>query len=273
MAVLTQALLAFAALAAVGDSVTLATRRLAQKLSLQGVNVTSTINASHASAASEALTNASSADGRQGRSACPDCPCSAPEDSPPKKWEVLKDVVEAFNALNAPYNIEGGTLLGLRRGCNIFDSDIDFAVDGDWLTENSAEFSAALEARGFSIFVTFGSLSERGYEEAWHSSALQLQGRRTNAVLRRGQVKVDIFTVQRFSDHYVWHLWVTERPHPCSVNSTGTAVYNWLGLDVKVPVPVDAALISAFGPNFLIPQGWVWDQDPFYVGSCERSPP
>eukprot|EP00929_Paragymnodinium_shiwhaense_P071580 TRINITY_DN36378_c0_g1_i1.p1 TRINITY_DN36378_c0_g1~~TRINITY_DN36378_c0_g1_i1.p1 ORF type:complete len:279 (+),score=31.12 TRINITY_DN36378_c0_g1_i1:101-937(+) len=278
MALLTKGFLALA-LALVVDSSRLrlsSTRRLANGLFnasnasiVVEVVVDAISNATKTDATDGSATlNASDADGRQAYSACPDCPCSSPRATPPLKWSVLQDVVEAFNALEAPYNIHGGTLLGLRRGCNIFDTDIDFVVDGDWLFKNSLKMSAALKARGFHFFTKFGVKGQLGYEEAWNS-ALQLQSSSTKAVFQKKGIKVDVFTAQRFRDHYIWNLWVKGKRHPCTVKSTGTAVYKWKGLAVRVPVPVDAALASSYGQSFLTPQPWTWNKEPFTVGSCK----
>lgn len=196
-------------------------------------------------------------------------PCSDPSDTPSYKWAALEAMVGALNELDAPYNIHGGTLLGLARTCSIFDGDIDFVVEHGWFEEHHSRASKAFREAGFAMGASFGALGETGYEEAQHHMTLLQGGSKISLVHERG-FKVDLFTIRRFSDKYVWGLWVHGTYHPCSTESTGTSSYDWLGLHIRIPVPVEGALTSLYGSDFMTPQPWTWDIEPFTKGSCQR---
>jgi len=207
-------------------------------------------------------------------SACPTCPCLHPEPTPPNKWAALSAIVNALNDLQAPYNIHAGTLLGLVRGCNIFDGNIDLVIDGWWLDANHQEAELAFTAAGFtSDNGHFGTLGHEGYEESqFHEGLSLLTSRvmRATSLIHASGIKVDFFTVQRFFDKYVWGLWLDGGVdyHPCTTRSTGVAVYNWLGLNVSIPVPIEDALTSLYGSDYMTPRSWTWNVEPFTVGSC-----
>jgi hypothetical protein len=185
-------------------------------------------------------------------------------------------MVGALNSMQAPYNIHGGTLLGLVRGCNIFDSDIDFVVEGWWLHANHQRAEQAFAAAGFHSGDKFGTLGQEGYEEAQVQtlpSLLSMGISRTRHFVHKDGMKVDMFTIKRYPNRYVWGLWVTGEFHPCTTVSTGVADYNWLGLHVKIPTPIDAVLTSLYGSSYMTPRAWTWNVEPFTVGSCAGSPP
>jgi len=212
-------------------------------------------------------------------------PCEHPQYTPTFKWTALKAMVDALNGLDAPYNIHGGTLLGLVRSCNIFDSDVDFVLEHEWLEQNYNRAQLAFHAAGFKLGDTFGYVDEPGYEEAQvhlmqqnngtalNSAGSFLQARRSlgkRSLIHANGMKVDLFTIERLESSYTWGLWVNGEYHPCSTQSTGTMLYDWLGLEVRVPVPVEAALTSLYGPDFMTARSWTWNVEPFTVGSCEK---
>jgi len=233
--------------------------------------------------------------------------CKLPALTPPTKWKALAATANALNSVQAPWNIHGGTLLGLVRSCSVFDSDLDFVVDREWLqdSENRTRLGGALAEANLSRAWQLGVLTENGgYEEqlvsSEETSLLRMErsrrhdraGNRTGSVaykallqniallpsaqvraryrfLHQLGVSVDLFTVERFEDHYEWNLWVNGTQHTCSSNATGTESYSWLGVDVKVPVPVEDVLTSAYGPDYMTPAPWQWDVGPFINGSCK----
>jgi len=225
--------------------------------------------------------------------------CRSPRATPLKKWDAMSAMARALNSLDAPYNIHGGTILGLVRGCYIFDYDIDYAVEREWLEKNLDKTVSTILAGGFfekeSIF---GDPKQVGYERSFRShpsgagsllqvsessaahaqlkATFQASLRQNHTIqLHRDGIKVDLFTVQRKSDHYEWGLWTHENGaakfNPCTVKSTGTAKFSWLGVDVKVPVPVKDVLISLYGADYMTPREWGWNVEPFTIGSCRHA--
>jgi len=215
--------------------------------------------------------------------------CKQPSSTDPSKWNAMKAMAGALNSVDAPYNIHGGTLLGLVRSCSIFDYDVDFVVEHDWLESNLDKTVSALLAAGFNPSTTFAQPDEIGYEaKFYHASLAQsdavhlLKKHIQRRLARRGStvhlqhregITCDLFTIERKSDHYEWGLWIGvgqgERAR-CDTKSTGTVDFSWLGVNVKVPIPVEDALTSAYGTDYMEPHAWSWNVEPFTLGSCRR---
>jgi len=209
--------------------------------------------------------------------------CQKPLETNSEKWNTMASFANVLNAVKAPWNIHGGLLLGLRRGCYIFDSDLDFAVERQWLQSNHAKFEEAMTKAGFNQDSTLGDIDKQGYEEKFYggsaatASVLQLQAGRQNVrlVQNTSGVPIDIFGIDRFNDHYEWFLWASQsKIGKCITKSTGTKSFSWLGTQVNVPVPVEDVLTSAYGTNFMKKHDWQWDREPFTIGSCrlQRAP-
>jgi len=216
--------------------------------------------------------------------------CKKPLPTDPNKWNGLKGMAHVLNLLDAPYNIHGGTVLGLVRSCSIFDSDVDFVVEHSWLKSNLNATVSALYQAGFSSGAHFGQPDKVGYERSFHSapfySLLDADGQRSNlkaqfetglatsgstiSLFNRAGVKVDLFTIVREPDDYEWGLWIKGGRCPCTTKSTGTVDFSWLGVNVKVPVPLEDVLTSLYGPDYMTPRKWTWNVEPFTIGSCRH---
>jgi len=214
--------------------------------------------------------------------------CSHPSATPASKWKGLSAMANILNSLNAPWNLHLGALLGLARSCSIFDHDLDFAVEHQWMRDNHDKVEEAILAAGFTRRpddqwpgARLGELntSSGGYEEKFYTSSLtgwtgwyHKLGQALDSLhlLNDEHVPVDLFTIERFQDHFIWNLWTngTEK-HACYSRSTGTKSFSWFGVNVSIPVPVEDVLTSAYGPDFLTPAPWKWDVNPFTVGSCK----
>lgn len=212
--------------------------------------------------------------------------CKQPKPTDPNKWNAMKAMAGGLNSVDAPYNIHGGTVLGLVRSCSIFDYDIDFAVEHDWLKRNLDKTVSAILAAGLTPDTTFGQPDKIGYERSFDFASLaqtdavhflkrhierSLAGKgSTIQLFHRGFIKVDLFTIERKSDHYEYGLWIDGRRAPCVAKSTGTVDFSWLGVNVKVPVPVEDVLTSFYGADYMKPHQWTWNVEPFTLGSCRH---
>jgi len=213
--------------------------------------------------------------------------CSSPKETAPQTWKTFTAFASLLNSLNAPWNIHGGLLLGLARGCYIFDSDLDFAVDRSWLRTNHDKFESALVKAGFEQADTLGKLDYPGYEEkylpppALRGSAVPDTAGANNL----GPIKVksdtgiplDLFAIDRFDDRYEWLIWVSQTDvGKCITDAQGTQTFNWHGQEIKVPYPIETALTSLYGKDYMTPlskqangdASWVWNKHPFTTGSC-----
>jgi hypothetical protein len=220
--------------------------------------------------------------------------CKQPKPTDPEKWNAMKAMAIALNSLDAPYNIHAGTVLGLVRSCSIFDYDIDFAVERDWLKSNLDQTVSAILAGGFTSDRTLGQPDHVGYERKFRFvSPIEADARRlyqanvkaafktnlaTNGngskvqVLHSSGINVDLFTIERTSDHYEYGLWMDNGERAsCYTKSTGTAEVSWLGVNVKVPVPLADVLTSLYGEDYMTPRPWTWNVEPFTIGSCHHT--
>lgn len=206
--------------------------------------------------------------------------CRHPLPTHADKWNVMAAFANVLNGVGAPWNIHGGLLLGLARGCYIFDSDLDFAVDRQWLQKHHKKVEDAMLKEGFRQEDVLGDAKSQGYEEKfaapdslastffWESGALNAR-----LVHNTSGVPIDLFAIERKHDHYEWLLWVSQtEAGKCVTTSTGTQPFSWLGVHVNIPVPVEDALTSAYGPRYMKKASWRWNREPFTIGSCRLQP-
>ena len=164
-------------------------------------------------------------------------------------------MISLMTSLNTSYMIADGSLLQLYRNCTSGVSDVDFAIDLTWWRNNSHLMERKLRGRGFRMEKRFGDLTaEFGYAEAW----------------KRGGLKVDLYSNIWDGKFSVVGLWVGGDVYPCYMRVERIVLYQWLeGVVVRGPHPVEKALISAYGHNFLHPiDKWVWERDSYVTGYC-----
>ena len=164
-------------------------------------------------------------------------------------------MISILSSLNSSYMLADGSLLQLYRNCSTGLSDVDFAIDLQWWRNNSEALVKQIKKKGFRLEKKFGNLKEDfGYAEAWKKRGL----------------KVDLYSnifEGRFS---VVGFWVGSDLYPCYMRVGHVISYQWLeGVVVRGPYPIEEALQSAYGSNYLHPiNKWVWDRDAFVTGYC-----
>ena len=175
-----------------------------------------------------------------------------------QKWDAFATAVGALNSLDVPFSLHGGTLLDYYRDCRIATHDMDIVIPLTWRQKgtNEANLIQALQAAGFNSTTSHGVLEEFGYETNWVMNEFRL----------------DIFSIEEQSDHYVWGLWVYGNVYECYTRRAEYAAASWNGLDFRVPVPIENALMSNYGTKWnWTYDGWIWDREPFSVGSCTNA--
>eukprot|EP00928_Gymnodinium_smaydae_P031888 TRINITY_DN23258_c0_g1_i1.p1 TRINITY_DN23258_c0_g1~~TRINITY_DN23258_c0_g1_i1.p1 ORF type:complete len:303 (+),score=45.96 TRINITY_DN23258_c0_g1_i1:106-1014(+) len=195
--------------------------------------------------------------------------CENPKETPAEKWTAFVTMANILNEFKAPFVLHSGLLLGLARSCSIFDGDIDFAVEHGWMKDNWNALEERLKTDGYHIAVSFGKPEEHGFEQNLLSPNSSLQGPENF----KKRIKVDLFTYVKSDDGYTWGLWKDDLFNKCRVKSHGFIDFVWKGVKVNVPLPVESALVSLYGPDYMIPRSWQWDEDSFTIGSCERAAP
>eukprot|EP00092_Neocalanus_flemingeri_P054551 GFUD01064251.1.p1 GENE.GFUD01064251.1~~GFUD01064251.1.p1 ORF type:complete len:295 (-),score=74.58 GFUD01064251.1:3-812(-) len=180
--------------------------------------------------------------------------CAYPEEQDQKRWSVLKSVISSFSSLSAPYLLSDGSLLHLYRNCSVGLSDLDFSLDQAWWEDNKEELKEELSIAGFKLTAVFGNMNMFGYEESWQKNG----------------VKVDIFGSNMEGNSRVTGFWVQGKNYPCTMPMERTVMYQWRGeVEVRIPFPVEDALIAMYGRNYPHPVGqWQWDIYPFLTGYC-----
>ena len=166
----------------------------------------------------------------------------------------MKDVIAVFASLSAPYLIADGSLLYLYRNCSVGVSDLDFSLEHNWWKKNKDDLDERLIKAGFFKIQNFGYLFGLGYEEAW----------------TKDEVKVDIFSSVMRGSFCVIGFWVDGTLYPCSMKMEKVGVAIWRNeISVRVPMPIDEALLSIYGKNFMFPiKHWNWKLYPFLTGYC-----
>jgi len=184
--------------------------------------------------------------------------CKNPSKSDGKRWKIIKAMLSLFSSLSVPYILSDGSLLHLYRNCSTGRSDLDFAIRLNWWRNNSELLQKELEMTGFKRELSFGSLNlDWGYSEAW----------------MKWDIKVDLIG-NIFKDNYsVTPLWVNGKAFPCFMKVAQITQYKWLeDVTVHGPYPIEDALLSAYGTNYMQPFiNWTWDKDPFMTGYCNST--
>ena len=188
---------------------------------------------------------------------------------------TMRDFANALKRVSAPGFIVGGTVLGLVRHCDpnprgpsARKDDVDFSLEHSWYIANFKKLADVLVGAGFAPKFYFPGAKLFGKNSLPPVSDIEKVGFET-AWTKRG-VKVDLFSVVTDPDKIVGALWTGGGSHynRCTWRSTARVPFNWYGVDVLVPAPLDMYLTSAYGVDYMKPQPWRWDVTPFKLGVC-----
>lgn len=188
---------------------------------------------------------------------------------------VMRDFSNALHSISAPGFIVGGTVLGMMRHCDpnprgptAKGDDVDFALEHSWYILNFGKIADAMIAAGFLPKWYFPGASSFRKGTNPPASVIKKVGFEASWI-KRG-IKVDLFSVVTHPDKIVWALWTGGGKHynRCTWKSTARVPFRWHGVDVRVPVPLDVYLTSAYGKNYMKPQPWAWNVGPFKTGAC-----
>ena len=172
------------------------------------------------------------------------------------RWVVIKDFLDIFNSLHAPYLLSEGSLLQFHRDFSTGSSDVDFTLEAWWWKEgeNRKDLKGMLEMKGMGRNIVFGNFGETGYEEAWG----------------RDGIKVDLFSSIVENGTHTIAMWVGENKYFCSYPMEAAAEVEWWeGRRVRVPVPTERAVEHMYSANWRVPfPQWRWDLDPFLTSYC-----
>jgi len=171
------------------------------------------------------------------------------------RWHILRSVVRALNAASVPYFLTDGSLLFLVRECGTGETDIDVAVEATWWKEggNPGRVTAAMESAGLHSTTIFGQVDKFGYEERWVTQGLQ----------------VDVFAADTVVEgERRESLWTGDNVYPCILKVESFAWYTWWGEQVRLPHPLEPALVSMYGPEWTQKSKWHYF---LYFGQCENS--
>ena len=127
---------------------------------------------------------------------------------------------------------------------------MDFAIELGWWRIIADLMAGGLRERGFRMEKRFGDLAgEFGFAEAW----------------KREGLKVDLYSNIFDGKFSVVGLWVGADVYPCYMRVEGVVFYQWLeGVVVRGPHPVEKALLSAYGNNFMYPID-KWDRESYML--------
>ena len=193
-------------------------------------------------------------------------------------WQALLDTQKVFDSMDAPAMIFTGTVLGLVRHCdpavgNDAIGDLDFAVDRNWYRLNFKELAKKMESAGFRPKWYFpGAHIQRSFQSI-PQKILNVKGFEVSWT-HRNKMKIDLFGVTVTNATIEWGLWTSQGllHNDCIAQATDVVPFTWHGLKVHVPVPVDAYLTSLYGKEYMKPANWMWDEEPFTIGSCTKAP-
>jgi hypothetical protein len=180
-----------------------------------------------------------------------------------------------MSSISAPAFIAAGTVLGLVRHCGLNPrgpgapaDDIDFEIEQGWCTEHFSEIADALVAAGFEPEMYFpGAKAFHGHDIP--EAILRKTG--FEASWKKRGVKVDLFSGDWDSSPgtFVFGFFTGKGPARCTEKITSLAKFKWHGVDVQVPVPLEAYLTQHYGNDYMTPQPWRWDTGPFKSGLCK----
>lgn len=171
-------------------------------------------------------------------------------------WDIFHNIITILNTLNAPYNLHGGTLLSWYRDCSLGSQDIDITLELDWFTQNNNKLKRKLLDNRWRVIKRFGTIGKAGYEEAWV----------------KNNIKVDLFSQTLLNGKYTNGLSIGNVIYPCSIQKSGTLIYKWSDLNIKVPVPIEKALKSLYHDWKIPAKKYVWSIDPFKKGNqCTKN--
>jgi hypothetical protein len=125
-----------------------------------------------------------------------------------------------------------------------------------------------LEHRYYSAFEAFGSLKNTwSYGYPWKKGTAKM--------------KVDLHSALKTlespdgkpTEGYYYGMYDPRtKVHRCYAPSSALATTTWGGLEIRVPTPIEPFLVSFYGTEWRKPyKGWVWNREPFTIGSCVRS--
>ena len=172
------------------------------------------------------------------------------------RWALIKDFLDVFKSLSAPYLLSEGSLLQFHRNFSTGNADVDFTLEYWWWMEgdNRDTLKTMLEDKEFKRNITFGTFGEPGYEEAW----------------RRDDIKVDLFSSIVANGTHTIAMWVGDNKYFCDYPmEAAEEVMWWEGRRVRIPVPTEKAVEHMYSANWRHPfTSWRWELDPFLTGYC-----
>ena len=78
------------------------------------------------------------------------------------RWAVIKDFVDVFNNLSAPYLLAEGSLLNFHRNFSTGKADVDFSLELGWWnqSDHKSKLASLLTEKGLWHYDTFGKFGE-----------------------------------------------------------------------------------------------------------------
>eukprot|EP00092_Neocalanus_flemingeri_P073979 GFUD01091418.1.p1 GENE.GFUD01091418.1~~GFUD01091418.1.p1 ORF type:complete len:167 (+),score=39.50 GFUD01091418.1:58-501(+) len=133
---------------------------------------------------------------------------------------------------------------------------MDLNVDQSWWqkTGNSEKFEKAMISTGLSKTSTFGKVEQFGYEERWVIQGLQVDVFASDSVVV-GEIRESLWSNAGYL-------------YACVLKVESYVWYSWWGEEVRLPYPLEPALISMYGPNYTTRQSWGYFQ---YFCRCDSS--
>merc|ERR1712147_464386 len=92
------------------------------------------------------------------------------------RWAVIKDFVDVFNNLSAPYLLAEGSLLNFHRNFSTGKADVDFSLELGWWnqSDHKSKLASSLTEKRLWHYDTFGKFGEDGYEEKWQRDGVSV---------------------------------------------------------------------------------------------------
>jgi len=155
------------------------------------------------------------------------------------RWQVLKNVLRVLKEAEIPYYLTCGSLLWLVRDCELGDSDLDIAIDASWWRqkENADLLWKSLNSTGMYRPRTFGSVHNFGYQTRWMIQGLQL----------------DVISSDILKGGERWEaIWIHDHVYACVLKANDFVWFQWWGEQVRLPFPLEPALVSMYGSNYTV---------------------